>query len=165
MAKVYTIFTRLRSRILVFLTHNMALPLLRVIRRPRVFPYSKEELQQFPNGSLGKDLVDFLSVKQLKLLPHYAKHDIKHVLLQYDTTDDGEVCLQCFMLGNGHLSFPVAATVLYGVITMPEHWTKFKMAFGRGRNAIAIKDWKWFDILTEPTAVLIKKIHDQHNPV
>jgi ubiquinone biosynthesis protein Coq4 len=56
------------------------------------------------------------------LLPYYARHDIKHILLDYDTKNEGEGCLQCFMLGNGHVSFPVVATVLYGWATMPEHW-------------------------------------------
>ncbi|MEI9957035.1 MAG: Coq4 family protein [Ferruginibacter sp.] len=112
---------------------------------------------------MGNDLINFLEIKKLQLLPHYAKHDIKHILLQYDTTDDGEVCLQCFMLGNRHLSFPVAATVLYGLVTMPEHWKKFGAAYKRGKNSKAIANWKWFEILHEPTATLIKKITNEND--
>lgn len=149
----------MRSKILVFLTHNMALPVLRLVRKPKIFPYTTAQLQQLPTGTLGKDLIIFLQTKQLQLLPHYAKHDIKHILLEYDTTDDGEVCLQCFMLGNGHLSFPVAATVLYGFVTMPEHWKKFGAAYRRGSSCIAIKGWNWFEILELPTASLISKIN------
>jgi ubiquinone biosynthesis protein Coq4 len=137
----------------------MALPVLRLIRRPKLLPYSTAQLYQLPVGTLGNDLVHFLGQRQLKLLPHYAKHDIKHILLQYDTTDDGEVCLQCFMLGNGHLSFPVAATVVYGFFTMPEHWSKFIKAYRRGKKSIVISDWKWLDILEQPTASLISKIN------
>ena len=158
MNKVYRFLIRLRSDILVFLTHNMALPVLRFIRKPKIFPYTKEQLLHFPSGTLGKDIIIFLEEKKLQLLPHSAKHDIKHILLQYDTTDDGEVCLQCFMLGNGHLSFPVAATVLYGFVTMPEHWKKFTAAYRRGKQSIPIADWKWFEILQEPTTSLIQKI-------
>jgi len=160
MHRLYTLLTRLRSQLLVFLTHNMALPVLRFIRRPQVFPFSATELQNFPAGTLGFDLVCFLEEKKLKLLPHYAKHDIKHILLEYDTTDEGEVCLQCFMLGNGHLSFPVAATVLYGFVTMPEHWSKFRQAYRRGRKSIPIKNWLWFSMLTESTRSLIHKINN-----
>lgn len=159
MNKLHPILIKWRSKLLVYLTHNMALPVLRLIRKPKVFPYTAEQLKCFPSGSLGNDLVNFLEEKNLQLLPHYAKHDIKHILLQYDTTDDGEVCLQCFMLGNGHISFPVAATVLYGVITMPEHWTKFGAAYRRGKKAIAIANWHWFEILHEPTISFIKKIN------
>ena len=159
MYKLYNILIRLRSKLLVFLTHNMALPLLRFVRRPQEFPYTVNQLKGFPEGSLGFDLIHFLEQRNLKLLPHYAKHDIKHILLQYDTTDEGEVCLQCFMLGNGHISFPVAATVLYGFVTMPEYWSNFNKAYKRGRNSIAIKHWKWFSILQQPTQSLIHQIN------
>jgi ubiquinone biosynthesis protein Coq4 len=137
----------------------MALPMLRFIRKPAVFPYTSAQLKNFPAGTLGFDLVHFLENKNLKLLPHYAKHDIKHILLQYDTTGQGEVCLQCFMLGNGHISFPVAATVLYGFVTMPEYWKKFSVAYRRGKKSIPIKNWSWFSILEETTHSLIHKIN------
>jgi len=159
MDKLHQILIRLRSAVLVFLTHNMALPVLRFIRNPEVFPYTAAELKCFPAGTLGNDLVNFLEAKKLQLLPHYAKHDIKHILLQYDTTDEGEVCLQCFMLGNGHMSFPVAATVIYGFVTMPEYWKKFRIAFQRGRKCMPIDGWQWFSILQEPTQSLIYKIN------
>jgi len=160
MYKFYSIMASLRAKTLVFLTHNMALPMLRFIRRPQVFPYTAKQLSEFPAGTLGNDLIHFLEKKNLKLLPHYAKHDVKHILLQYDTTGEGEVCLQCFMLGNGHLSFPVAATVLYGFTTMPEYWKVFIQAYQRGKKSIPIKDWQWFSILQEPTQTLIHKINN-----
>ena len=155
---MYKIIVQCRSRLLVFLTHNMALPLLKLVRSPEKFPYSKEDLYQLPDGSLGKQLVNMLDKKQLKLLPYYAKHDIKHILLQYDTTEEGEVCLQCFMLGNGHLSFPVAATVLYGLFTMPEYWKSFRQAYNRGAACASINNWEWFTLLNEPVNSLIHKI-------
>lgn len=143
---------------LVFLTHSIALPALKIVRKPVLFPYSMESLAQMREGSLGNDLYNFLQAKQLALLPYYAKHDIKHILLGYDTTDEGEVCLQMFMLGNGHWSFPVVATVLYGFCTMPEHWKSFKRAFMRGRRNLYIENWDWFNLLCCPTASLQSKI-------
>jgi ubiquinone biosynthesis protein Coq4 len=157
--KVYGFIKKIRSALLVYLTHKMALPVLKLIRKPVIFPYSAEELKSFPADTLGKDLVNFLKKKELHLLPYYAKHDIKHILLGYDTTDEGEVCLQCFMLGNGHISFPVAATVLFGLITMPEHWKKFKAAYKRGGKCESIANWAWFEILQQPTQSLIQKVN------
>ena len=151
---IYKTIIKLRSAILVYLTHKLALPFLKLVRKPEVFPYSAVELQAFPQGSLGNDLVSFLQKKELDLLPYYTKHDIKHILLGYDTTDEGEVCLQCFMMGNRHFSFPVVATVLYGLLTMPEHWSSFRVAFKRGRECSSISDWKWFEILHCPTLQL-----------
>jgi hypothetical protein len=151
---MHKLIIHLRSKVLVMLTHNLALPFLKIIRKPKPFPYNMDTLNQFEQGSLGRDLAGFLTWKDLKLLPYYAKHDIKHILLEYDTTDEGEVCLQCFMLGNGHLSFPVAATVLYGTFTMPEYWSKFKIAYKLGSQAAPIDKWEWFEILHEKTAAL-----------
>lgn len=158
---MYNIIIRLRSKLLVYLTHNMALPVLRIIRKPEKFPFTAMQLKEFPDNTLGKDLIEFLETKGLDLLPYYARHDIKHILLGYNTTDEGEGCLQCFMLGNGHVSFPVLATVLYGFITMPEYWSSFRSAYKRGRTARPISNWKWFEILAEPTASLIRKIEHQ----
>jgi ubiquinone biosynthesis protein Coq4 len=136
----------------------MALPVLRLIRKPEIFPFTREELKNFPDNTLGKDLFNFLEIKQLDLLPYYARHDIKHILLGYDTTDEGEGCLQCFMLGNRHVSFPVIATVVYGFVTMPEYWASFRKAYLRGQHCNPISNWKWFEILDQPTQSLIQQI-------
>ncbi len=156
---MYKLFVKLRSKVLVFLTHHMALPFLKLVRKPIKFPYGMGALNQMPTGSLGNDLYIFLKQKNLALLPYYAKHDIKHILLEYDTTDEGEVCLQCFMLGNKHVSFPVLATVLYGFVTMPEYWKQFVKAYYRGSKAVSLKDWKWFSIINEQTYTLKDKIN------
>jgi hypothetical protein len=137
----------------------MALPVLRIIRKPEIFPFTREELKNFPDESLGKELIRFLEIKKLELLPYYARHDIKHILLIYDTTDQGEGCLQCFMFGNRHISFPVVATVVFAFVTMPEYWPSFKKAYMRGRNCSPIADWKWFEILNQPVKSLIQQIN------
>jgi hypothetical protein len=154
-------FLQLRTVMLVLLTHNIALPLLRYIRKPAIFTCSELELYMLPDGTLGKDLYNFLEERNLPLLKHYARHDLKHVLLNYDTTDEGEACLQSFMLGNGRISFPVLATVAYAFITMPEHWSKMRQAFWQGKQAISIHGWNWNELLPEQTSVLRNKIFNQ----
>ena len=152
---------KLRSAVLVLLTHKVALPLLKIIRKPNVFTYSREELGNLPTGSLGKDLFIFLEERKLPLLKHYARHDLKHVLLNYDTTDEGEACLQSFMMGNGRISFPVIATVVYSCITMPEHWGKMKKAFREGKASTSFHNWKWNELMLEPTTGLRVKIFNR----
>jgi ubiquinone biosynthesis protein Coq4 len=151
-------FIRVRSAILVFLTHQIALPMLKIVRRPNAFSYSKDELSQFPDGTLGKDLYIFLENRKLPLLKHYARHDLKHVLLNYDTTDEGEACLQSFMMGNGRVSFPVLATIIYSFLTMPEYWGRMRKAFRQGRQSRSFHQWKWNELLYEPTSKLRQQI-------
>ncbi|MBI5857760.1 MAG: hypothetical protein HZB42_08915 [Sphingobacteriales bacterium] len=152
------LFVRTRTAVLVFLTHKIALPLLKRIRKPNHFIYSMEQLKKLPTGSLGNDLYLFLEKRKLPLLNHYARHDLKHVLLGYDTTDEGEACLQSFMLGNGRISFPVLATVIYSFITMPEHWKKMRTAYRLGKKSNLIHSWPWNNILPEQTVELRNKV-------
>ena len=155
---MYRNFVKIRSAVLVFLTHSIALPILKVVRRPQLFPYNRQQLLQMQNGTMGNALIKMLDDNNLALLPYYAKHDIKHILLGYDTTDKGEVCLQCFMLGNGHISFPVFITVVFGFVAVPEHWGSFTKAYRRGRRSTPIENWKWFEILHEPVVSLQQKL-------
>lgn len=149
---------RIRESMLVFLTHKIALPMLKFVRRPNVFTYNIEDLEALPPGTLGNDLFVFLRQRDLPLLKHYARHDLKHVLLGYDTTEEGESCLQSFMLGNGRVSFPVLATVIYSFLTMPEYWGKMRKAFSTGRKSGSIHKWKWDEILDIQTKDLKKRM-------
>lgn len=157
-APLYRGAVRLRSRLLVLLTHRLALPVLKLIRRPEIFPYTRDQLQSLPEGSLGRELALLLEINRFELLTHYAKHDMKHILLDYPTTDKGEVCLQAFMLGNGHISFPVASTLLFGICTMPEYWRSFQTAWRRGKRATAISGWNWPELVSVPTHELKQRI-------
>ncbi|MCB0775863.1 MAG: hypothetical protein KDB99_06015 [Chitinophagaceae bacterium] len=140
-----------RTYVLIFLTHKIALPLIKILRKPNTFSWEMKQLETLPEGSLGNDLYHFLNKRNFPLLKHYARHDLKHVLLEYDTSDEGEVCLQSFMLGNGRVSFPVLATVLYGFFTMPEHWKKMKLAYKKGKRSTSFHHWKWNNIMEENT--------------
>ena len=151
---MYKTFVKIRSRLLVCLTHNLALPLLKLVRKPEVFPYDRHQLLALPEGSLGRSLILMLEENDFQLLTHYAKHDMKHILLGYPTTDKGEVCLQAFMLGNGHVSFPVLSTLIFGILTMPEYRVSFYHAFRRGRKAYPIDNWKWNAIVPKQISVL-----------
>src|SRR6187397_501715 len=150
---------KVRESILVILTHKVALPMLKLVRRPNEFSYSEDDLRSLPPGTLGNDLFVFLKQRNLPLLKHYARHDLKHVLLGYDTTEEGEACLQSFMFGNGRISFPVLATVTYSFITMPEYWSKIKEAFRQGKKSNPIHGWKWNELLKEPTEELRRRIY------
>ena len=150
---------KIRETILVFLTHKVALPMLKLVRRPNEFSYSEDDLRSLPPGTLGNDLFVFLKKRNLPLLKHYARHDLKHVLLGYDTTEEGEACLQSFMFGNGRISFQVLATVTYSFITMPEYWGKMKKAFLQGKKSNPIHSWRWNELLREPTEKLRRRIY------
>lgn len=151
---MYKTFSAVRASVLVWLTHHLALPILQCIRQPPPLAYTKQDLQNMPAGSLGNDLIRMLDKNGFEWLPYYIQHDAKHIVLEYDTTGEGEVCLQCFMLGNGRLSFPVAATVFFGIVTMPEYWALFAKAYKRGSRATSLQHWQWPALLHMSTQSL-----------
>lgn len=146
-----TKINQIREQILVFMAHKIGLPYFKLVRRKPSFPYTREELAAMPEGTVGQTLHRFFQHNELDLLPFYEKHDIKHVVLGYEATEDGEVCLQCFMLANGRCTIPVLIAVVYGVMTMPEYWSKFKQAWKRGRRNHSLKSVNWFDLIPQQT--------------
>lgn len=150
---------KLRSNVLVLLTHTIALPILKIVRRKKKFPYSMEQLSALPFETVGNELWQSLNAENLRLLPYYERHDIKHVVLDYPFTDEGEVSLQFFMLANGRVSFPVLATVIYGLVTMPEYYSSFKKAWQRGKLAKSLENMDWFGIMELPLTVVQKQVH------
>ncbi|MEJ8841317.1 Coq4 family protein [Lacibacter sp. H375] len=153
------ILKKLRSNILVMLTHTIALPILKIVRRKKKFPYSMEQLSALPFETVGNELWQLLNAENLRLLPYYERHDIKHVVLNYPFTDEGEVSLQFFMLANGRVSFPVLATVIYGLVTMPEYYSSFKKAWQRGKQSKSLENMDWFGIMEQPLTVVQQQVH------
>jgi ubiquinone biosynthesis protein Coq4 len=153
-----TLLKKIRCRILIALTHHVALPMLKHVRKAKPFPHSLQSMRSMPAESLGFQLSQMLDENDFELLSHYARHDMKHIVLGYAATEEGEVCLQSFMLGNGRVSFPVLATVWFGCITMPEHWKAMYQAFQKGRQANAIHHWDWHPLLPVAVTELRNKI-------
>ncbi len=122
-----------RSKLLEFLTHKIALPLIAKFRNKPKFLYSMHELLQLEDGTLGKDLAIYLNKMNFKLLPNYEQHDCKHIILQYEMDEAGEACMQFYFLGNKHYSIPVVSTCFICFFLMPEYWKQFYKEYQKGK--------------------------------
>ncbi len=147
---------KLRCRLLVWSTHSVALPVIRMVGNLPRFPYSAATLRLLPEGTLGNSLMQFLDSQGLVLLPQYESHDIKHVLLGYGADEEGEAAMQYFFLGNGARSFPVIITVLVTLIIMPEFYGSFRRAFIRGRRTPSLAGTDWHALVRIPVADIHK---------
>lgn len=156
-------FKHFRKRLLVYLAHEVALPYFKLIRKGYKFPYSLKELQRFEEGTVGRELFSFFFDNNLDMLPHYEKHDVKHVVLGYPPTEEGEVSLQCFMLANGRITAPVLFSVMVGVLIMPERWSSFRKAWQRGRNTPCLNKLNWFDLVPQPISAVRQQIFSSIN--
>jgi len=147
---------KLRSKLLELLTHDIALPLITKFRNNEPFHYSMDDLEKFPEGSLGKDLVVYLKKMNFKLLRNYERHDCKHIILGYEMDELGEACMQFYFLGNRHYSIPVVSTVIMCFILMPEHWFKFYKEFKKGRKGKTFDDLNYNQLVWQQTTSLAK---------
>lgn len=141
---------KLRSKLLQIMTHHVALPMVLPFRKKNQFRYNMSELLQFEQGTLGRDLAEKLSKNGFHLLPHYERHDCKHIILEFEMDEKGEACMQFYFLGNRHYSFPVLITVIACLVLMPDYWSSFYKNFKKGRLG------KSFDGLDFNSLVLMK---------
>ena len=112
------------------------------------------ELLKLPDGTLGKDIADCLWKNDLRLVPKYESHDLKHILLEFKMTPVDEIRMQAFMLGNGNYSIPSLAIFIFGALFLPDLWTTFYKDFTKGQNSKPISTWTIEDYAHCQTATL-----------
>jgi hypothetical protein len=137
-------------------------PLYFFMRRNRkAWAITMEDLQQMPNGTLGKDLALFLIRHNLQIMPKAEFHDVYHVLFGYETNIRDEACIQFVPLGNGRYSLPYVACTFISAAFYPEYWEDFYAAYSRGRRANHFHDWDFEPLLMVKTEVVRKMIFDK----
>ena len=130
-------------------------------------PYNAKvsELRKLENETLGKEIANCLDTHNLTLVPKYESHDLKHVLLNYKMTAEGEIRMQAFMVGNGNYSIPSFAILIFGAILLPDLWSTLNSDFKKGRKSVGISKWTIEKFahrnLTELRTELIKQGFEQ----
>ena len=142
---------KFRSSLLELIIHKIALPVTTKFRKRPKFPYTMEQLNQFPANTLGKDLAEYLQKKNFQLQPTYERHDCKHIILQYEMDEVGEARMQFYFLGNKHYSFPVLSTAFFCFLLMPEHWKQFRKDYERGKKGKSFNDTNFSTIVLQNT--------------
>jgi hypothetical protein len=106
-----------------------------------IYEQKARKLKEFPDGTLGKDIANWLEKNNLRLVPNFESHDMKHVLLDFKMTPVDEIRLQAFMLGNGNYTIPSFAIFIFGAILLPDLWVTFYKDYKNGLYSKPIKNW------------------------
>jgi ubiquinone biosynthesis protein Coq4 len=106
-----------------------------------IMDYKLSELNKMQKGTLGRAIADTLNENNVRLIPGYESHDLKHVVLDYKMTPVDEIRMQAYMLGNGNYTFPCIIILLFGSILLPCKWQIFIKDFKQGRSAPPISSW------------------------
>lgn len=112
------------------------------------------KLRELPVDSLGYDIAKCLDKHQLKLVPKFESHDLKHVLLEYEMTPVDEIRLQAFMFGNGNYTLPCLIILVFGILLLPDQWITFYEDFKKGRKSKRISTWNIEEYAAYPTSNL-----------
>ena len=107
----------------------------------KVYDEQLDQLRQLELGTLGREIADCLDNHNLRLVPNYESHDLKHSLLNFRMTPIDEIRMQAFMIGNGNISIPSIAIFTFGFILLPSQWVQFAKDFHTGLNSKQIKHW------------------------
>jgi ubiquinone biosynthesis protein Coq4 len=125
-----------------------------VMPRNRAWNISLPQMRLMQQGSLGKDVANFMDKNQFELLPYLETHDVYHVLLGYEPHIVDESRLYFFLLGNGKYSLEVINTVLVSLVLLPDYWLDLFRHYRRGRDARSIAKWDFRYLMHEETEIL-----------
>ena len=130
-------------------------------------PHNKKvaALRLLPDETLGKQIANCLDEHNLKLVPRYESHDLKHVLLDYKMTPEDEIRLQAFLLGNGNYTIPCFLILAFGLTLLPDCWSAFYTDYKKGRNTMPITNWTIDEYATKNLAELRETLAQPYRKV
>ncbi len=96
------------------------------------------DLLQYPEGTVGKTLGEFLKKNRLEPLSRAESHDVYHILFDYSTSFKDEVGLQFFLWGNGKTSLASIGTSIGAWCIFPTQWNYLKASYKRGKECVDI---------------------------
>ena len=95
---------------------------------------STAELLEFPNGSFGKKLGNFLNKNGFELIGKVERHDAYHVLSGFGTTVEDEIALQYLCYGNGKRTPYLTGVLLLGTSLLPEYSSYYYNSYLIGKR-------------------------------
>ena len=123
---------------------------LQFLFSPERYEEKLKSMRSLPQGTVGHDLAKLLDRKQLKLIPGFGKHDLNHLILRYDMAPEEELCMQAYLLGNGHWQLQ-CFLFLSSAILLPGLWSTLWQHYDLGRRTQSISSLKLDDCLHHNT--------------
>lgn len=111
---------------------------------------SHEQLRTLPPGTVGREIADTLDRKGYELLPFFADHDMKHIILGYDMTETDELRMQLYMIGNGNRSLACLLPTLGSIPFYPRLWREISYHYQLGKAGRRITHLRLSDCRHQP---------------
>jgi ubiquinone biosynthesis protein Coq4 len=128
---------RFLNKTIEFVKISGIISILQTIYDMKPYEQKLANLRQMPKGTVGKEMSKMLDAHQLRLIPKYESHDLKHLLLGYGMTPKDEIKMQVFLLGNGNFTLTCLLFASLGIF-MPDSWREFRAEYQKGKRSISI---------------------------
>lgn len=141
---------RIAEVIIEILKINLAIKPLQFFCRPKYYNDKLEQMRNLPKHTIGSDIAEMLDKKNLKIIPKYEDHDLKHLILGYGMSPIDELRMQAYLFGNGNYSL-TCILFLSSALLLPHSWKKLYTDFKIGKQSQNILHLKLKDCLEENT--------------
>jgi len=115
-----------------------------------------KEMRHLPKDTIGNDLAKILDLNNLKLIPKFENHDLKHLVLGYGMTTQDEIKMQAYLLGNGSRKLTCILFLLSGIL-FPSLWKEYYQEYQKGKSSPSILKLSLEDCMRMQTHDMRKK--------
>lgn len=131
-------------------------PYQKYFKRNKPWKIDKTELLDYPEGSLGLSLGNFLYKNHFDIQPKLEDHDIIHVLTNTGVSVREEIGMQYYLLGNGKKSVYLFLVISSGTLFYLKHIRYFIQQYKRGRHAHSFYYLNFSNMLFMPIETIQK---------
>ena len=120
-----------------------------IILRDRNWSFQLNDFMKMPINSLGRNLYDYLIKTDLSYKPNLIRHDMKHILLNYEMKMPDELKIHAFLIGNKTYNFMGIIYLIISTCIVPEIIPTLIQAYKRGKKAVRLKNIDIQDYVTK----------------
>lgn len=129
-------------------------PYQKFFKRNKPWEVDKATLLNYPEGTLGNGLGNFLHTNHFDMQPKLEDHDIIHVLTNTGTSVTDEIGMQYYLLGNGKRSLYLFLVILSGTPFYPKQIGYFIEQYKRGKEAHPFYYLNFLNMLSLPVKTI-----------
>lgn len=129
----------MRWKLIEWLTIQ-ATNLSNILLSSRNWEYSINDFNKMPKNSLGYGLYDYLNKTNLSFKSNLIRHDIKHILLNYEMKMPDELKIHAFLIGNKSYNIMGIIYLVICICIVPEIIPTLIKEYKRGKKAICLKN-------------------------
>lgn len=159
--QVYAMLMRIHIMVSSFTAHLIGPMVFSIGLKEEPWQLSKMDLLQFPKGTVGKAVGEFLDKNELKLIKHAEYHDVHHVLFDFSNSLKDEIALQFFLRGNGNNSLASMGTAIGAWCILPTHWKYLKYSYQRGKTCTDVSKLNLKELIYKDLAEVKKSLFNK----